>query len=249
MNCRTVLLHLDCLLDEQRSASAAELLRHVESCDSCQQALEQMRQFDRKFSSALLSAPVPAGLESRLMAALDAAELAQTNSSRRFVPRRLWRFAAGAACLFILAALAWLSAGKLHSLSYSTTLVRLAEQFPRPDRDAWEQLPMFDGNFSIESGDRSLRRFQLSGPKGLDLGGDERQDAAVFLFTQQAWSGLLILLPTDRFRGAPREAWPVRLPGRPMIQWQSADGLMTILCIVQQGPVEDLAQELYSDWT
>lgn len=250
MNCRTALLHLDGLHDEQLSADAVELLRHLESCDSCQQALERMRQFDRKLSSGLQSAPVPEGLESRLLAALDSADVSQAVSSRRFTPRALRRFvAAGAACLLILAALAWLTAGKSRSLNYSTALSRLAGQFPGPDRDAWEQLPVFDGNFSIENRDRSVRRFQLSGPKGLDLGGDDRQDAAVFLFTQQAWSGLLILLPTDRFRGTPREAWPVRLPGRPMIHWQSADGLTTFLCIVQQGAIEDLAHELYSDWT
>ncbi|MCA9531033.1 MAG: zf-HC2 domain-containing protein [Myxococcales bacterium] len=109
MTCGFIRRHLGTFLDgELDPTTQIELERHIQGCARCQEQLEFERAYRDHFRQAVGGVRAPAGLEARVLAALDAAPASEAPGAApmlRFVhlgPRRAIPLAAAAAVVMVV---------------------------------------------------------------------------------------------------------------------------------------------------
>jgi len=230
--------------------SQEDLANHLERCSACRQLADEIRDFDRRMSSLFPAIPIPAGLEDRLLEAVDqeftSRRLPQESPPASPRKRRSWKIMAVTTALVMLSlgVVWWMQPSSDELLNYHGAGQLLVERFLKPT-SAWEELDPFDGNFDLGSSQTDLGLFQLSSPHGIDLGGGRSQDAAVFEFGLKSWKGIITVLPSQHFTGLPDMGSSNVRAGRSVLQWRSSDGKLTYLCFVHRGSAAELALELF----
>lgn len=258
-DCHTTRVRLD-VLSKQEVDAEQDVCAHLASCGECQRYAEQLRAFDARVTALLLDVPLPVGLQDRLSAAIEdatvsvepAQRLSESPSVNRlnFSRRHLGRlFIAGMLAVVVVAiSMIWTQPESPSTFNYAEAKLQLRGIFSQMDDEQWESLSSFDRKrFQIDRLDSALRQWDLSEvPVGINLDEKGPQDAAAYRFAYQQWSGILVVLPTELFHGAPAQTSPRASSGRSVLEWQSPDGTLTYLCFVKDGAANQLAEAMFS---
>ncbi len=261
IDCQTTRERLECFTAQER-ANDGEVASHLEGCSDCNRFSEHLlsgraAQFDNKVASALRDVSIPAGLQDRLLAAIEEEQSAKANilpisSQKPTVNPRgsRWmrvaqRLIGGVAAVLLVAMImVWSQPDDVPSLSYADAKSELSKQFEDIAPAAWDDLPEFDGSFPTSRLDSTIRGWELSEAVGVDLGQDAAHDVAAFHFEFKKWSGTLIVLQTEQFNGTPTRTSPGSSSGRQIVEWQSPDGKLTYLCFVDEGSAGQLVEAM-----
>jgi hypothetical protein len=224
------------------------LSQHLNCCEHCRRIVQDRMIFDDQIRSQIRTAPTPPDLDrlqSRVMQSLLDEFPAPVSTIRPF-SRVISGIVIAASLLIGAGWLTWESL-RPRGIPYTQVVTALVSRFVEDPRDDVARLVSFDGNFPLRHAFRQFHRLQLSEAHGIDLDGDELQDAAIFKFAIEHWRGILAVMPTRRMPGVPLGRTWVLVAGQPLLQWQSDDKKLTYLCFLQQGPMQGLADELLSD--
>lgn len=263
-DCHTTRVRLDILstqaLSRQEGDAELEVSEHLASCAECQRYAEQLREFDARVTALLLDVPLPGGLQDRLLAAIEEATVCEEPAQRRsesrsvnrsnFSRRRLGRLVmAGMLAVVVVAiSMIWTQPESPSTFNYAEAKSQLRDTFSQMDDQEWESLSSFDRqSFQVDRLDSALRQWDLSEvPVGINLDEKGSHDVAAYRFAYQQWSGILVVLPTELFHGAPAQISPRAASGRSVLEWQSPDGTLTYLCFVKDGAADQLAEAMFS---
>ncbi len=256
-NCVQVRARLQLLtLAEFAAVNAQEV--HLQSCADCRQWSARALQFDAEVRSALNDVPVPAGLEARLLAAIEQAttEVAPQDLSAPGLavpslqsvpvrPKRFWVWRTAVAVALLLALGGWWflpTAAIAPAFEFAELQGSLQEEFS--SSEVAPQLTSAEG-LDCTSIERELARLRLANPRGLELDNITGADAAVYEFKFKRWTGVLVAIPTQRLTGGPNTKVPTHVSHQRSFAWQSQNDEWTYLCYVHSGPEAGLLQSLF----
>ena len=261
MDCRRALEILESARPDSEDYLDAEFagaVLHLEDCPGCIAALRERNARDERIGSMIRCVPVPAGLEQRLLNAVQsAAEAAASTGSRpemvspaapppqQKFSRRVWIRAAAltAAASLLVGTAAWLI---VEQQLGGVTVAELSDTAPL----ALEGLPAFDKSFTARLPERWTisRRLTIGPARGMSLSGERRHGAALYPFTVESagsalTSGVLLVVPRRAIKSAPEpthfQAANVNYFSRSAaVSWQS-DGLVYV-CFVKNGEAAEM---------
>jgi hypothetical protein len=202
MDCELARECLDVARPDARDREDAELLAafaHLDECPACAEAVEFRRMFDRQVGAKVRAVDVPADLQSRLIAALSAADPAvRTDDPTRALRSRRRAFlaaASAAALLFAAVGTWWVTQRQPAPLAAAAVLDWCRTTLAGDAGTASAALAEFDGSFDAAVGDgRWASQLARQAPQGADVDGDGDHDAAVYAIR----GGFLVILPPGR---------------------------------------------------
>jgi hypothetical protein len=229
------------------------LSQHLFECEHCRITLRERKHFDERIRGQLRVAPLPrdlAHLQTTVLQAMAEQGLASSsnaaNAACRPISRRRYGIAIAVSLMIAASWLTWESF-RLPKIPYTTVVTTLVSRFIDDPRDDVARLVSFDGNFPLWHAFPRFHHLRLSEAHGVDLDGDNRQDAAIFNFAIERRRGILAVIPTRRMPGVPLGRTCVLVAGQQILQWQSDDGKLTHLCFLQQGSMQGLVDDLFSE--
>lgn len=212
--------------------------------------------FDDRVSLQIKNVPIPVGLQSRLLAAVQNSiqtenQTAAAPAATKSVPRprrslKTWtRLTLAAVAITILAGsrfLFWQPAEVESKLAYNQIRENLVKQFTSISAEDFAQLQPFDNSFAGPAADRELSGWQFGSSIGVNLNLTPDHEAVVSHFTYRKWSGTLIAVPTAELEDLPPDAQAGS--GQQVVEWRSADKSMAYICIVHKGRASELLQSV-----
>lgn len=214
---------------------------HVDGCPACAEVIEFRREFDRHAGRVIRDVAVPAGLKERLLAATElstqptpAHSPPADESATRRSRRKVLVSVTSAAALLLAAGGTWL-------FTHDTAAPLAMEDVrtfwsSRIERGAaLADLPAFDGSFAAQIQDGRWASLITAQPRGADIDGDGRHDAAVYQFQ----TGFLVVIQPDRVPNAPQTGSAVGAQKSyrpvPNVAW-TLDGQVYLCYVLEGGP-------------
>lgn len=242
MDCKLARERLDAARPDAQDREDVELLdafAHLDDCPACADAVEFRRSFDRRLGAILRAVDIPADLKSRLVASLPAENTAlrpDEASRPRPTRRRAFLAAASAAALLLVVGGVWWAGRRPPAPLTAETVLDWCrtELADRPTSGA-AALDEFDGAFDATIADgRWTSVLQDRAPRGADLDGDGRHDAAVYVLGN---GGYLVVLPPNRVNDPPAagsaKTAPAQYSPAPHVAW-TLDQQMYV-CVLPDG--------------
>ena len=112
----------------------------------------------------------------------------------------------------------------------------VAQQFADVTFNQYDELPGFTGGFDPAIDDGRWNRVTNSNPRGVDLDGDGKQDAAVYWMNGPVQGVLLVLSPdlVDDPPSSPSARGPARLYNPVRVAWLPRGSQKVHLCVLKR---------------
>lgn len=213
MDCELAREQLDAARPDVPERDDAELrsaFAHLEACPACAELYAFRRSFDRRVRTVIGEVAVPAGLSSRLLAAVEALDAPVHPAAAnldvpeqpldRRATRRAFLLATSAAGLLVAAGATWFVTHRPPvPLLAGSVLNWWQQQLSAPGGFQLESLEEFDGQFEEVAVDGRWQSRLIGPPRGADIDHDGRHDAAVFAIRD----GFLVVFPAGRVSDPP----------------------------------------------
>lgn len=240
MDCQTARQWIDLHPGASRDwecAEGAEVRNHLASCELCQPASEDIREFDGRVKSLLHDVEIPEGLKDRILAQVQRAN--PQIQSRETAPRKWALRLVGLGLSMLLAVGGWYWATRVSAM----TVAGLGDSAASMLLAAKSAPKAFDGSFAPQISDALWRRVAAPQPVGWDLDGRPGHDVAAFRVsvTSLRFRGWLVVIPISRISDAPSHSDPVRLSYARSAVW--ADQNFVYICLAEQGSIEALIDQ------
>ncbi len=223
-------------------AEWAEFREHIRECGLCRVAYDARRVEDAVARTSLLDVPVPAGLEDRLLAALDQNRRSTVAAGRwRRIGRRLAGLAA--VCLVGVSTWAWWSGGRVSLEQVRQRVNARVLESPRQ----FDDLPIVESMAGLVPGWEWRALVRDEPGRGLDLDSRPGLDACIFRFVDSTTrvQGYLVVLPRRLLKSPPANGLPSGVQYLPLPSSVWISGEHVYLCVAQQGDLSRLLRSLY----